>query len=641
MLLCYNSSMAEQKQKPKIWPKILKSTIHILLMIIFLAGMAMLLAWYVQYRYMGDDVDKTWAFFFDNPSLYWYSAAVIFALLTFLSAILRPFLATGLVSSVIIGLMFANQYKFAAQNNPLSPDDLQMVGQTEALTQFVDSNHLTRTIIAIMLILGLSVFLTVLAHQYWVNKKIPWWRRHALIQRTIIAIAAGVGLNFLIKPLTDQANQVHHGQPAEWMGVTELSDLGQAGNYEKLGFVSGFIYNLRSSKIEEPAGYNEERIKTLAMQYNAKQQAGNQERTELKDTVDKLIIILGESFYDPSIIKQYYLYDGGDVTPNLHHIFANHPYGYMSSPMYGGGTANIEFEVDTGLTNYWTNTIPFSTIVPYVDQIPAIANTVKKDNFYTATVHNYNGTLYKRTVSLPKEGFIDFFTEEQLHYIKKDPGESFINDYSAYHEVFDKIKNNDDKQLFNILTVQNHGPYMQRDYKNSRFWIVSVDGGVNTSPQGIDTAKYYESLYRTDQSLGEFINAIEDLEQRTAILFFGDHAGGSLAPIATNDDPEVAQLAYQTPYFIYTNFDIDKKDLELPTTSPNCLANTMYNVLNVKKSSLGYLLDEVCQENPILTNVYMEQTGEQPKQTDALKAYELINYDITNGQQYWMKYANQ
>ena len=626
------------KQKQKSWSKILRVVLHVFLMALFLFAIALILAWFVQYRYLGDDADFTWEFFLDNPGLYWYSVLIIGLILAFLSAIMRPFLAAGMTSIIIIGLMFANQYKLAVQHVPLLPEDLQMTGQAGELTKFVDGGHLARTIIVMILILGLSIFLTILVYRHHFDKNLPWWRRHALIQRVVLAIVAGIGLNNALNALIEQANQAHQGQPAEWMGITEFIDYEQVTNYDNLGFVSGFIYNLRSSKIDEPTGYDETKIRTLAMRYNGKQNEGNAERTDLHDTVDKIIIILDESFYDPSILDDYYPHTGGDVTPNLHQITSKYPHGYMYSPGYGGGTANIEYEVDTGLTNYWSNTIPFSDIVPYINQIPSVANTAKKAGFYTAALHSFNGSLYKRSIALPKEGFMDFFTDQDLSYTKVDPWEPYVNDYSAYHETFDRIKNSD-KQLFKIITMQNHAPYPTREYEDLDFMPISSNDSSSDPIEDDTVARYYQSLHASDQAVGDFLKALNSTNERTVVLLYGDHAGGVFSHIVASDDSDVKSLAYQTPYFVYANFDLKTDNLELPMTSPNCLVNTMYNVLNVKKPAFNYLLDDVCKDEPILTRTYLQDR--EFKKTEALEAYELINYDITNGQQYWMKYANE
>ena len=48
-----------------------------------------------------------------------------------------------------------------------------------------------------------------------------------------------------------------------------------------------------------------------------------------------------------------------------------------------------------------------------------------------------------------------------------------------------------------------------------------------------------------------------------------------------------------------------------------------------------YLMDEVCAETPVLTPNYFGENG--PFATTVLAEYELLNYDILGGKQYWLK----
>ena len=110
---------------------------------------------------------------------------------------------------------------------------------------------------------------------------------------------------------------------------------------------------------------------------------------------------------------------------------------------------------------------------------------------------------------------------------------------------------------------------------------------------------------------------------------------GPYDELNSSDDRSVGALSRLTPYFIYYNFDYDKTDLELPTTTPNCLSNTLFNYFNWQKPDYFYLLDEVCAEEPILTQKWFGK-DEAPFQSTAISSYELLTYDILGGEKYWM-----
>ena len=64
----------------------------------------------------------------------------------------------------------------------------------------------------------------------------------------------------------------------------------------------------------------------------------------------------------------------------------------------------------------------------------------------------------------------------------------------------------------------------------------------------------------------------------------------------------------------------------------------MYNVLNVEKPTFDYLLDAVCKDNPILATAYFSDFG--PEETESYHDYELVNYDMLSGKQYWLKHTH-
>ena len=176
-------------------------------------------------------------------------------------------------------------------------------------------------------------------------------------------------------------------------------------------------------------------------------------------------------------------------------------------------------------------------------------------------------------------------------------------------------------------------------YEHHDFTLTS---GYETESQRLDIETYLQMLHNSDKYLGEFIESIKNSNEKTVVLFFGDHSAGVFPAVADSDDLNISTLAHLTPYFIYTNFDIPEDKfagaMRLVTTTPNCLTNTMFNLLNSEKPVLGYLLDQVCAENPELAPAYFGD--DEPNKTPALTNYELVNYDILGGKNYWSKFTD-
>ena len=316
-----------------------------------------------------------------------------------------------------------------------------------------------------------------------------------------------------------------------------------------------------------------------------------------------------------------------------------YPSGLMYSVDYGGGTANVEFEVLTGLSNYWANTVPYTDLLPKAGKIPSIASFLKNQEYQTTAIHPFNGGMYKRNIALKNEGFDTFITESEMDFTEHEgEGENqsqYINDRSAYQQVLKTLQDSEKKQMVLLITMQNHTPYDQDIYTELDFRNPEYEQEDWWREWRIAT--FLQLMHKSDEYLGEFIDSLNKTDEKTVVLFFGDHSPGIFDKVNEHAEKSVRDLARMTPYFIYANFDMGETERNLPMTTPNCLTNTLYNTLRVQKPTLSYLLDEVCTETPILTPNYWGD--EAPFQSTALSNYELVNYDILGGKKYWMKLA--
>ena len=348
------------------------------------------------------------------------------------------------------------------------------------------------------------------------------------------------------------------------------------------------------------------------------------------------MVVLNESFFDPSVewqgkkFEDYYPHSGGEITPNLRRIQSQYPSGYMYTTDYGGGTANIEFETLTGLSNYWMNTVPYTAIIPKLNRVPSIANMLKDEGYTASAIHPFNGGMYKRNISLKKEGFDEFTTEMEMDYTEHEGDSEYINDRSAYRQTIKELEEGNKRQVIALITMQNHTPYYSWIYDETKYEI--TDKTIDEERRE-EIATYYQSLHTSDAYLGEFIDSLEHMDKKVVVIFFGDHSAGLFDNVNENDNKKVRDLARLTPYFVYANFETEYKNKDLPTTTPNCIVNSAFNTLNWQKNARYYLLDDVCSESPILAPTYFD--GNEPAETETLRKYRLLIYDLMSSSSYW------
>ena len=550
-----------------------------------------------------------------------------------------PTITAGSFWVLLIIVTYIHINKFYSRQTPLLPEDFQLASEAHSLTKFVDSGSIIRLFVAIAIVVALTILFYKRAakklHLVRGWKAKGFAQKHAVWIRLLAIVLAGSA--FYVS--TDFIRH-HNGSRYEDIPVlgTHFTAWDQNRNYDDNGFILGFLYNFQKLKLVEPEVYSKDKIDYIRNEFNAIAEEKNTNRKNPADDDVNVIVILNESFYDPAIenngekLEDYYPHTGGDVMPNLHKIQQKYPSGKMYSLDYGGGTANIEFETFTSLTNYWTDTVPYTTLVPKAGQIPSIAQMLKTRGYTTTAIHPFNGGMYKRNISLANEGFDTFITENEMDYTEHEGNSEYINDRSAYKQTLKVLTEGEGKQMIGLITMQNHTPYNADIYDETQFSVLNDE--IDEQKKS-DISIYYQTLHNSDKYLGEFISELDKLDKKVVVLFFGDHSAGLFDDVNMHEKKAVRDLARLTPYFVYSNYDSGFRGKKtLATTTPNCMVNTMLNGLNWQKDSIYYLVDEACKNEPILTATYME--GRQTNMAAVLEDYELVTYDILGGKKYWM-----
>ena len=610
---------------------------QVIIKCLLLIATSFFLVWLLEYRYFLNDPAKAWSFVFSRPLVFIYSTLIMLFILLFIYGIFRkPFLTIGITTGLVLIFGYIHIAKFNFRGAPLFPDDFTLGSQAGTLTKFVDVGGIVRLVIATILCVVLGVLLDRITEKWLKNTKVKsnvWWYRYRIISRVAIITVAIAG--FLIT--TDFARN-HSGERTIKLSFldSKFIDWDQTQNYNDNGFLIGFLYNLSKLQITAPDGYNEQKMAEIRSKLETKKTESDAEKKPISDVSTNIIFILNESFYDPTLLAgDIYRIDGDDVTPNLHRIQDSTLSGHMYSVDYGGGTANIEYEALTGFTNYWLKTMPYPNLMPKQKKtMPSMATFAKENGFKTTTIHPFNGGIYKRETVLPKIGFDELIFENEFSHRETYGNSEYINDGETYSELFDLLKNSDEKQFVSVITMQNHAPYSAGLYGETKFKVSAGENGTPLTENEKNSAEtYLMTLHKSDEYLGKLIDSLNNFDEKTIVLFYGDHSAGVFPQVIENEDKNISDSARQTPYFIYANFDLGENNYNLKTTTPNCMANTLLNILEVEKPLHFYLLDDVCSTDPILTDAYFG--AEAPFMTTELSEYNLLTYDQIAGKQYY------
>jgi len=628
--------------------------------IVFIALTAILIMFFIEMKYLGNDFNKTIEFMMGwRTEVFFYSALIIFFLELIISAPFKTaFTGSAITFILAIILSYISNTKMAFRGQPLLPEDLKLADQAGTLTRFIDVPSVIKLVLGCILVMVLAIVLNIVMKKIFGSVKEEEGNKifkNFRLYRVLILIVGVVGFmgsaNFAINHDPKESEE-----QIPWLKTNFLA-WNQRGNYDLNGPVLGFLYNIKKVSLEEPEGYSKEKIAEIKKKYS--EDSG----TKLSDSDINIVMILNETFYDMDIIANYYpvlrnkdlsVNSMGvpvteEIIPTVKKLIredkknAKVATGQMYSTDYGGGTANIEFEADTSMSNFWMNLIPYTDVLSHVDSVPSVASVAKSAGYDTVAIHPFNGGMYKRSLALSKEGFDEFITENEMRFDEKDENRPYINDRAAYKETMKVLEEHEEKTLISLGYEEEE--YSTRSYQLAGAPKAGEDLSPFTEEEKTSVEVYLETLHNSDYYLAEFLDNLSKSDEKTVVLFYGDHAPGILSRVKEAEDKNISDLAQVTPYFVWANFELEESEevasknfggisgTTLPTITPNCFVPTMFNLLGVSKPSFINLTSEVCKVEPILTRTYFG--SEKPKDSEVLSDYELYIYDILGGERFW------
>jgi phosphoglycerol transferase MdoB-like AlkP superfamily enzyme len=566
-------------------------------------------------QFPGEETSK---FMLEHPEITAYSSFIMLILMVLIFGIVGNVTwSIGIFYSLIIAIMFINGEKLASRDVPFMPEDLAMASEANSLSDMVNWGKLFSALTTIAVILIACFFINK-----WL-KKVPHYKfskRYKYLAQILIVAANWASLmyhtDFLRTKLSGQGTTVR----VEWLdSVVDFTN--QKYNYQTNGYIISTITAFQSSVINQPKGYSKEAVSKIIEKYSKLAQQHNSEKTSIQDEKVNIVYIMSESFVDPEKIKHIYNYGEKDPIPFTHSILQKFSSGQTAVAEYGGGTANVEFEALTGFSNYFLNGIPYTSLLPQNTSAPSIAKTLKQNNYSTTAIHPYRGTMYKRNTVYTNLGFENFIDIDQLSNAEKLDNSSYISDNYAFEKVFETLNKTEKSDFIHLVTMQNHMPYSSDIYNSKNFPVSNISGDENEARQW---ETYLEGINESDEALKKFFEKLQSFEEKTIVVFWGDHWPGIAN--ALNSDENNKNNTQNTPLFIYSNFETTKNNLG--TMSLNYLQTKVFDQVNAKISPFQALLIETSKQNPALTKKITTENSQ------ALKDYEMIEYDILAGKKY-------
>ncbi|WP_324652753.1 LTA synthase family protein [Georgenia sp. H159] len=562
------------------------------------------------------------------PQLHVLGALAVWPFVALLLAVTGSMWATAvlaLAAGTVIAV--ADYQKMTHRGEPLFPSDIGYLTNPGLLLESAGISPAV-ALGGVVLVAVALVAVAVLSWRRRTRRRrderwFRWGSRAALAVAGVAGIVVVAGFHDSGNPLREAYDDI----PVTW------APWNQVQNYAQNGFVAGALYNVPGTAMERPEGYGEERMEELVATYaqvaaeaNATRQAG-----ALEDT--NVLVVLGETFTDPTWLDG--VDPAQDPIPFTRSLMEQTPSGRMLTRGFGGGTANVEFEVLTGMSvaNFQPQMhAPYPLLVPRYDHFPSFVDSLAPEHG-TLAIHPYAADFYRREAVYPALGFDRATFRDDMHHRDRIGNGSYISDAATYQEVLDELRASAAPLMVNVVTMQNHSPY-------SGVYVDPIDvSGAFDADEGEEVGQYLRALRHSDEAIADLVAELETFEERTVVLFYGDHLP-AMWPQGVQEAND-AQGLRETPWFVWANFEtVDVQPP--PVLGPNQLVPQLLAATDAPLSPYAALLTELSAEVAAHEGTIMldgrgrpvSEADLSPRAQELLADYRLAQYDLSVGEGY-------
>lgn len=619
-----NEKIAARNKKSDKKNDILKkagsSIISLLLVILPPAACFYLMECYSHNPFM---VVRPWAQFFN---------IVLFLLVTIVLFLLTGKLKTAhrIVYGVAMIYGIANSYVVRFRTNPIVPWDIFSWKTAASVADNYNFMPDTRMVVVTL------VFLVAIALFHFIKVKVT---RFVFWKRLIPAALVAVVLSLFAGTLQQESFQNSHRLYNKLFTPVYMTDVD--------GMAVTFVMNLAYMSIDKPEHYSDSEAQAVLDSYGAGGAMSEDTDPAAKDDTQKdeelpnIIVMMNESFSDLSVLGDFETNE--DYMPFIHSLeqgAENTVTGMLNVSVCGGNTANTEFEFLTGNTMAFLpqGSIPYQQYIN--GDLKALPDYLKTLGYQTIATHPYNAGGWERDTVYPMLGFNESVFKDE--YANPQYVRQYISDESCVDKIIEFYENKEtDKPLFVFnVTMQNHGGY-QDQYGNFTPDI-SVKDSTNFSLQ-----QYLSLVKLSDSALESLISYFKDADEKTVIVFFGDHQPSDAVAstvLAKNGmswnhlTEEQQKLRYQVPYVVWANYDIDEETGA--DTSANYLAAEVLERAGVPLDEYRSYLMNLKTEYPVISAVRtVKADGSEVRASDEkdemdiyrkLQYYELFDHGTVN-----------
>lgn len=478
-------------------------------------------------------------FLFQSPLVFLCNVLIILSLLSFSLLFRKRIFFTCILSLVWLALGIVNGVILLNRLTPFTIYDLSSLedGLSIVTNYFSTKVIIIAVVVAVVLVVGFIILYTKTSK---LTEKVNYKRAIATILVIIVGTFGIVQAGMRVGILDTFFGNLPYG-------------------YRDNGVPYSFLVTWVSTGISKPDDYSEEMIEKIFKDGELGEDniytPGEDDDADASGKPNILFLQL-ESFMDP-LLLEHVQFDK-DPIPYYRQLMKEYSSGRLTVPAVGAGTANIEFEVMTGISVkfFGPGEYPYKSILKDVT-VESTPYDLKPLGYTSHAIHNHRGAFYGRNKVFANMGFDTFTSLEYMNNVMKTP-KNWAKDGILIEQILDALNSTEGFDYIYTISVQGHGKYPSQ---------MLIDSPAVTVTQSVSEEQkwayeyYANQIYEMDLFVKELTETLQDYDEDIILVMYGDHL-----PALDNIEENVpADELYKTRYVIWDNFGMKKKDRDLTT----------------------------------------------------------------------------
>ncbi|HYQ71008.1 MAG TPA: LTA synthase family protein, partial [Gammaproteobacteria bacterium] len=387
------------------------------------------------------------------------------------------------LQGLLMGVLYVgNAVKIAFFGGPIMPDDIHAL---RSLLLVLDGWYFIAAALPLAAIAALLLFNLTLRH----------WS--AYLASTLVIL---IGLTLMYKPAAILQPLDRHFGNSVW---------DQRSNYLYRGAT---LYSLQEgARYFADAHEPPDRDVALSAAENLLENAVDNAAAPGSFAPRNVHIVLLESFWDPMLLKKAG-YSENPLSPAFRRIWKQTGYAHAMSPVFGGYTANAEFEILCGFPVVEDN-VKFERQL--LNDVPCLPHLLAGLGYRTVASHPNVPVFWNRVNAYRRMGFQTYWSKPD--FVLDDMNRNFLSDASLYRQVLEKIPDpaaGGPPLLDYIVTYFGHWNYPLN---------AARPNAITTASAVEEVGSYANTVYYKTREVMAFLERLQAQDPDGIIVLFGDH----------------------------------------------------------------------------------------------------------------------